>query len=839
LNNYNIFRQLFLYYGAIFLFVLSSLFGITYLELSSHLQNSAEEKVRILITEKRKNLNNKLTQTQLNLKSWANLAVMDDLLTDDADLRITRTLETFKTQYNLPGHLYAMSTNATLLASDHELNNNHHLAVWRSAIQKEQYIIDKHIDPITHQYVIAFWQPVFASFDKTLKLGYLIITYPWHAIETLLEQDESSTHFLIFNKAGDTLYKDNALTSISKLDDLTLHKHKPRWSIGILSKLVSKSLNYSHINYIATIDDTDYLISHFNNEKTSSLIDSWQWVALTDANDIFSPIHRLSVLAFIVAAITLLLTFTAIFLISKKISQPIQYLTRSVVDISSTLDLSKRVRVSGNNEFSSLAIAFNELCVQIEKSWQAKKMASDELKTMNLQLEQKVAERTEHLAWQATHDPLTTLPNRTLLSEKLSQGISTVQRNGQMLAVMFIDLDGFKAVNDNFGHDKGDQLLKELSQRFISMIRSPDTVARLGGDEFVILMQIKDIDDLSAPLERIIKLINQPFIINNKTLSVSSSIGVTIFPDDSSDTDGLLRHADQAMYEAKQKGRNQTQFFNIEINTKISSDLIQRKEIEYALEHDQFVLFYQPQINLHTGVIMGAEALIRWNHPEKGLVQPDDFLPNIENTELIIKLGRWVIKQACQQLKIWNAQSFNLKVSVNIAVHHIQHPGFFEEIVEYLAQCPEVSPEQLMLEITESAAIKDFEIANSILQKCNDYKIKSALDDFGTGYSSLTYLRRLPVSFIKIDKNFVIDMLDDSSIVQGTIELARIFNKGIIAEGIETRTHYEELAAMGCTYGQGYGISPPLPAADFSQWLTQRNDDKHVTDESLKRSGDL
>ncbi len=803
-------RQLFLTYGSIFLIVLGCLFGAASFELSKYLKTRAFEELHLLATTQRQKLESTLSQSLTNLKSWASLVVMNDLLTEDADLRITHSLETFKKLHHLPGHLYALSRSGKLIASDHRVTGLENLKEYLIAIQKKQPLIDKHLDPVTHKPIIALWQPVYGSFGSNAPIGYLFMTYPWPTIAAQLQIPTPQNHLLLFNHADDIILNGDKLPNQAAVDLLkaVLHHKAGQHNNTAMPEI--------------SIGNEDYFVVSLDNTANTPLTNLWHWVLLADSSRFYAPIQHLLTITLIIAGITILLVLIIILVTSRKISQPLQALTRTAVEISTTLDLSKRVPLAGNNEIFQLGTAFNEMCLKLEKSWAAKNRITRELHAINQSLEQKVAERTEHLAWQATHDPLTKLPNRALLSERLEQAILRAQRNREMLAVIFIDLDGFKAINDNFGHQTGDFLLIEIARRFVSIIREPDTIARLGGDEFVILMHIEKPDNLTAPLERITQLINQPIITESAQLKVSPSIGVTIFPDDPSDSEALIRHADQAMYEAKQKGRNQVQFFNAKMDGLIHSELMLREEVKIALKSHQFVLYYQPQIHLNTGKVIGAEALIRWQHPDKGMVFPDEFIPALEDSELMIELGRWVIQQACQQLQQWNKQGLILKISVNIACCHIQHPDFFKELVQFLESHPSVKPEQLVLEITESAAIKDFDIAKNMLQSCHDYNVRIALDDFGTGFSSLTYLRQLPISFIKIDKSFVIDMLndpDDMAIVKGTIGLAESFDKLIIAEGIESNEHSDILKMMNCTFGQGYGISRPLSHEEFLRWI--------------------
>ncbi len=812
MKRFSLFRQLFLSYGFIFLFVLACLFGISSYQLMHYLKHRAYEEIHLSSTAKRSALEIRLEQSLTNLKSWASLIVMNDFLTEDADLRITRTLETFKTLHHLPGHLYALSIQGKLIAADIQADSGVHFNQYMKAIKSDNHLIDKHIDPVTLEPVIALWQPVYASFGDQSPIGYLVMTYPWQEIVSALDLSIINTHLVLFDRQGHNLVNDRQITP--EFAEIAYQKTKQ-----------ATEQNNETLSFEIDYQDKNYFVVRLDNTEQTPLTNQWYWVSVTDSRHFYDPVQKIINISLLIGGVTALLGLWVIFLLSRKVSQPIQLLTKAAVDVSSTLDLSRRVVVTGAHEISQLGMAFNSMCLKLENAWENKKKLTQELQIMNQSLEQKVHERTQRLAWQATHDPLTSLPNRSLLSERLEQAIARAQRKQQMLAVLFIDLDGFKQINDHHGHDVGDQLLIEIAQRFVSVIREPDTIARLGGDEFVILMQIEQLENLNAPLERLVELVNQPIEIESTILHVSPSIGVTIYPNDPSDSDGLIRHADQAMYEAKQKGRNQVQFFNIAINKKIHLELTQRDEIKTALQEDQFVLFYQPQIHLKGGLVSGAEALIRWQHPQKGLMFPDEFLPVIEDTELMIELGRWVIQRACRQLHEWNSLGLSLKLSVNISGCHIQHPDFFNELVLYLATYPDVRPEQLVLEITESAAIRDFDIAKNVLQRCHEYNVLIALDDFGTGFSSLTYLRRLPISFIKIDKSFVIDMLtdpEDMAIVKGTLSLAENFKKLVVAEGVETQEHCDELKIMNCTFGQGYGIAKPLNPEDFIAWVKQK-----------------
>jgi len=425
----------------------------------------------------------------------------------------------------------------------------------------------------------------------------------------------------------------------------------------------------------------------------------------------------------------------------------------------------------------------------------------------------------------AYYDPLTQLPNRTLLTDRFVQALAHSKREKKLLAVCFLDLDNFKPVNDLYGHEIGDKLLIEVAGRIKVMIRDEDTVSRQGGDEFVLLLGNIDVHfQYEKMLERIIESLAQPYIIEKKTLSITVSIGVTIYPNDSAELDALMRHADQAMYQAKLAGRNRYYLFNTELDQKTIQKSIQLQEIQQALSNNELCLYYQPKVNMKTGEVFGVEALIRWKHPEKGLIPPIKFLPIIENTELEPLIGHWVINEAIKQLSFWKSQGIKLEMSINISSSYLQQSPFISDLQAILALYPSVDSKYVQLEILESSALGDIQSISRTIGICmNDLGVNIALDDFGTDYSSLTHLKNLAAKTIKIDLSFIRDMLDDPddyAIIDGIIGLSNAFNREVIAEGIETLEHGQMLLVMGCHKAQGYFISRPLPADELPTWLS-------------------
>ena len=430
--------------------------------------------------------------------------------------------------------------------------------------------------------------------------------------------------------------------------------------------------------------------------------------------------------------------------------------------------------------------------------------------------QQRKLERIAHF------DALTSLPNRALLADRMEQAMAQCLRRDKSLAVVFLDLDGFKAVNDTHGHDVGDSLLIAASLRMRVALRDGDTLSRLGGDEFVaILTDLDRPNDCVHVLDRLLNATTKPFVLGDVTAQVSASIGVTFYPNDGDDADQLLRHADQAMYQAKQAGKNRYHIFDADQDRDVRSRHESIQRISQALINNEFVLYYQPKINMSSGVMIGAEALIRWQHPENGLLPPAAFLPDIENHAINVEMGEWVIDTALAQLDIWREQGLEISVSVNIAAIHLLQKDFVKRLCVLLEAHPDIHPERLELEILETSAIDDIGHVSEVMKMCKEIGVSFALDDFGTGYSSLTYLKQLPARVLKIDQSFVRDMLDDPedlAILDGVLGLAASFDRATIAEGVESVEHGVVLLQLGCELAQGYAIARPMPAADLPDW---------------------
>ena len=422
----------------------------------------------------------------------------------------------------------------------------------------------------------------------------------------------------------------------------------------------------------------------------------------------------------------------------------------------------------------------------------------------------------------ALYDALTGLPNRVLLARKLQECMAQARDTGKQLGVAYLDLDGFKPVNDRLGHGAGDRLLVVVGGRLTRALQPVDTVARLGGDEFVILMPgLESVADCERILGRVMESVSAPYTLDTERVVVTASIGYTIFPQDDADADTLLRHADQAMYAAKQAGRNRFHQFDAAQERAVQLLRAQGHYLREALAQAQFTLYLQPKVDMRSGTVVGAEVLSRWLHPERGLVPPGEFLPLLEGTDLEIGFGEWVAEAALTVLEQLQDRGMPMPLSINIAAQHLQQPGFADWVAGCLARHPRVPAHLVEIEITESAALYDLSAVADTLNALRAMGVTVALDDFGTGYSSLTYLRRLPMDTLKIDQSFVHGMMGDPgdlAIVQGVIGLARSFGYRVIAEGVETVEQGQMLLQLGCLQAQGYCIARPMPLEDFIGW---------------------
>jgi diguanylate cyclase (GGDEF)-like protein len=529
----------------------------------------------------------------------------------------------------------------------------------------------------------------------------------------------------------------------------------------------------------------------------------------------------------LIGGIAVLIGLGLMMFMTRRVLAPVDVLTGAAEAVGRG-DLRVRVPETESVEFKVLTNKFNEMTARLAAS-----QASVE--EYQHTLEEKVEQRTRELqtatarAYKlAQQDILTGLPNRVLLNQRLQQILALAKREQQQVAVLFLDFDHFKRINDTLGHDTGDQLLQQVAQRLSSTIRESDLVARLGGDEFVLILtglnMAQSAHELMLLVERVRNMFTTPFSVNGQDLTLTVSIGVSLFPDDGVDAPSLIKQADTAMYAAKEQGRNAYRFFTADMNAKIQARLQLENALRRALANDEFYLVYQPQIDMATGLPVGVEALVRWRDPERGEIQPNEFIAVAEESGLIHQLGAWVLQTACRQCREWADMDMLLRMSVNVSVRQLEQDTWVE-VVRNALNVSRLAPSYLDLEITESVIISNADKAVNTLSRLKQMSVTLTMDDFGTGYSSLYYLTRLPLNNIKIDQKFIRGLdhdRNDEAITHAIIALSHGLGMRVIAEGVETPSQYRFLQKQGCEEAQGFYIGRPMTAPALKTWWEQR-----------------
>lgn len=566
------------------------------------------------------------------------------------------------------------------------------------------------------------------------------------------------------------------------------------------------------------------------------------------------------------ALIVVVIAFSGAFLLLSKLQQSITTPIFDLVNVMKTISKDKnytmRAEIYSKDEMGTLARGFNEMLEHIQNRDMELDQHRKQLETLvlsrttdlestNKRLQQELIERKrveEQMIHMAFHDNLTDLPNRYLLKDRLNQALASAKQHKRLMAVLFLDLDNFKRVNDTLGHSAGDQLLRKVAGLLTKLFRKSDTIARpsidelettvsrLGGDEFTILItEFRDIQDTSKIAKRIIDLFQDPFIIGHQEVFITTSIGISLYPNDGDDSDILLKNADTAMYHAKEKGRNQFQYYSESMNIAALERFNLEHDLRKAQERRELLLHYQPQIDMRSGIVVGAEALVRWMHPDRGLLAPMEFITVAEEIGLIVPIGEWIMHSACKQIRVCQENGFpSMCVTVNISGIQLKQKNFIGTVEKALND-NHLDPQYLELELTESILVESLEKAIRILNELKSLGVRISIDDFGTGYSSLNYLKRLPIDILKIDRSFVKDIFIDpgnEAIIKAIVTLARSLNLKVIAEGVETAQQLAYLHELGCDEMQGYLFSPPLPTDSLMKLLKEGKSLKTFADVS-------
>jgi diguanylate cyclase (GGDEF)-like protein/PAS domain S-box-containing protein len=910
-----------------------SVFIITYLVTALVVQSA----VRSAVTDselatlsqlaqlKLSSLNARFEQLATNLRAWAKLDVMNDLVSGDVDKRVERTLENLAKDYVINGEIYAFNAAGHLVAASDGLHSIDMLPdVWKP--HGEMSFVNKHPSPVDGEDVVALVTPVTAAFSANYRLGTIVMAYHWSEVSASL----SDQSLLLYHQDLPAPLESAPLIRPpnESMADTAAHQE----SIVLLGSTldttatVESLFELAHLNGWVQIGNKPYLVN--SASENAGLLSGWEVVMLREPGALNQTAQMVIVkLAILGLILTLPLTFVIRWL-AGRLTAPLRELTQFVSEITGTQDLSKRLELHSNDEIAILATDFNHMTARLENGSKAHReaetrlratinnaldavvqmnsagiitgwndqavnifgwareeavgrllhemiiplqyredhlrgmqryLASGEGHILNSRIEMVSLHRdghefpvelavttikvegqyefsafirditnkkeSEELIWkQANFDKVTGLPNRHMFHDRLEQEIKKAHRSGLQMALLFIDLDHFKEINDTLGHDVGDILLVETSHRISNCVRETDSVARLGGDEFtVILLGINDAKDVERVAQCILKTLAEPFQLGDEVVYISASIGITLYPNDATGVEDLLKNADQAMYVSKNQGRNQSSYYTAALQKAAQERRQLIHDLRDALATNQFVLYFQPIMDLATGRIRKAEALIRWQHPERGLVSPMEFILLAEETGLINEIGDWVFKESGRWAKRWCDQLANdFQISVNVSpIQFLSGEHSCDAWDAYLRDIG-LAGHNMVIEITESLLLKAAIGVTDKLLKFRDAGIQVAIDDFGTGYSSLSYLKKFDIDYLKIDKSFVDNLetdMNDMVLSEAIIVMAHKLGLKVIAEGVETEAQLKLLGNAGCDYAQGYLFSKPVPPDVFEALL--------------------
>jgi diguanylate cyclase (GGDEF)-like protein/PAS domain S-box-containing protein len=919
-------RKLLLAFFSVFLFT----YVVTSVVVQSAIQTALTDSEIAALSQlahlKLNSFDARFEQLSIDLRAWAKLDVMNDIVSDDVDKRVERTLGNLKKDYAIKGQLYAFNTDGHLVASSEP--QQHKTAMLPDAWKPHGGIsfVNKHTSPLDGDDIVALVVPVTANFLANYPLGTLVMTYHWDEINAALPEQAL------------LLYHQNAPAPLESAKNIqAANKSLPyeathQESIILLGSTLGTTVpndalaNLTHLNGWTQVGNNPYLA--YSVQEDTGLLSGWEIVMLRDPASLYQTSHMAMLKLTIFGMILALPLIFVIRWLARRITAPLIQLTQFVSEITGTHDLSRRLELDSDDEIGVLAADFNHMTARLESESRAHReaearlratinnaldavvqintkgiitgwntqaenifgwahneavgqllhemiippqyrenhlrgmqnyQASGEGPVLNSRIELtslhrdgrefpvelaitaiEVEGRTEFSAFirdithkkesadiiwkQANFDKITGLPNRHMLHDRLEQEIKKAHRVDLQMGLLFIDLDRFKEINDTLGHDMGDILLMETSRRISSCVRESDTVARLGGDEFtVILSEIDDTKIVERAAQAILKILAEPFQLGDEVAYISASIGITLYPNDAASVEELLKNADQAMYVAKNLGRNQSSYFTAALQNTAQERRRLIHDLRGALASNQFRVYFQPIMDLATGHIHKAEALIRWQHPEHGMIGPMEFIPLAEETGLINEIGSWVFQESAHWAKRWRDQfAHDFQISVNVSpVQFLSVEHSCNTWDPYLKSI-DLAGQHIVIEITEGLLLKASTVVTDMLLQFRDAGIQVAIDDFGTGYSSLSYLKKFDIDYLKIDKSFVDNLetdTNDMALSEAIIMMAHKLGLKVIAEGVESEAQCTILRNAGCDYAQGYLISKPVPPEAFEALL--------------------